>query len=228
MFQSIENPDASGSKTLHISVDNVSSLVNTDFERVIPEHVSPMIGPTGAEFRVVYTTENFGRVVSQDLSFDCEEIKACMTPNDVSIFLNICKKMFERLKAFSENDGTSGGRRPMTRRVRPLTSIMRYRQKGTGIATKIRAELQAFSFVLLRAYKSLLGAPEFLDFNVKDLKGKLQGCVSALTGEFTAYMSVNFFNAEVADWEYVVEPFPVTLSLDQMPNELVSDSRLSG
>jgi hypothetical protein len=41
MFQSIENPDATGTKTLHVSVDNVSSLVNTDFERVSLERAPP-------------------------------------------------------------------------------------------------------------------------------------------------------------------------------------------
>jgi hypothetical protein len=84
MFQSIENPDASGTKTLHISVDNVSSLVNTDFSRVSPDQAQPMIGPTGAELRVVYSTENFGCVVSQDLSLDCDALRACMTPSDLS------------------------------------------------------------------------------------------------------------------------------------------------
>jgi hypothetical protein len=145
MFQSIENPDASGTKTLHVSVDNVSSLVNTDFSRVPPDLAPPMVGPTGAEFRVVYSTENFGCVVSQDLSFDCEALKACMTPNDLSIFLNICRKMFERLRAFgwADSDSESVIRREFTlRRFRPLSSFIRYQKKGTGIATRVRAEVQ--------------------------------------------------------------------------------------
>lgn len=224
MFQSIENPDATGMKTLHISVDNVSSLVNTEFERVSPDQAPPMIGPTGAEVRIVYATENFGCVVSQDLSLDCEALKSCLTPNDLSIFLNICKKMFERLRAFGgqSSESNEGEQSFRTSRVRPLASIIRYQKKGTGIATRVRAEIQAFSFVLLRAYKSFVGAPEFLDFNIKGLKGKLEGCMSALSGEFSAALSVNFYNEVVADWEYVVEPFPFTLTIDQMPNELVS------
>jgi len=225
MFQSIENPDASGTKTLHISVDNVSSIVNTEFERVPPSQAPPMIGPTGAEVRVVYGTENFGCVVSQDLSLDCEIVKSCLTPNDLSIFLNVCKKMFERLRAFGSQaeDGQEESRSFSQRsRMRPLASLIRYQKKGTGIATRVRAEIQAFSFVLLRAYKSFVGAPEFLDFNIKNLKGKLEGCMSALSGECSAALSVNFYNEEVSDWEYVVEPFPFTLTIDQMPNELVS------
>jgi hypothetical protein len=46
--------------------------------------------------------------------------------------------------------------------------------------------------------------------------------MSALSGDVSATLSVNFFNSKVADWEYVVEPFPVALTMDQMPNELVS------
>jgi hypothetical protein len=46
--------------------------------------------------------------------------------------------------------------------------------------------------------------------------------MSALSGDVSAALSVNFFNSKVADWEYVVEPFPVALTMDQMPNELVS------
>ena len=143
MFQSIENPDASGTKTLHVSVDNVSSIVTTDFERVSPDQAPPMVGPTGAEFRVVYSTENFGCVVAQDLALDCEALKACMTPNDMSLFLNICKKMFERLRQFGELDSETERTRPTSsRRFRPLSSIIRYQRKGTGIATRMRAEIQ--------------------------------------------------------------------------------------
>ena len=78
--------------------------------------------------------------------------------------------------------------------------------------------------MLLRTYKSFLGAPEFLDLNINQLKGKLQGCMSALSGDCSARLSLNFYNADVGDWEHCVEPFDVALSIDQMPNELVSQS----
>jgi hypothetical protein len=143
MFQSIENPDASGTKTLHVSVDNVSSLVNTEFSRVPPDVAQPMVGPTGAELRVVYATENFGCVVSQDISFDCDALKACMTPNDLSIFLNVCQKMSERLRAFGWGDSVSPPRQQISSgRFRPLSSIIRYQKKGTGVATRIRGQVQ--------------------------------------------------------------------------------------
>jgi hypothetical protein len=148
MFQSIENPDASGTKTLHVSVDNVSSLVNTEFSRVAPHVAQPMMGPTGAELRVVYATENFGCIVSQDISFDCDVLMAYMTPNDLSIFLNICKKMSERLRAFGWGETDSPPRQQVsTSRFRPLSSIIRYQKKGTGIATRIRGEMQVKKLV---------------------------------------------------------------------------------
>lgn len=221
MFQSIENPDGTGNKTLHVSLENVSSLVNTEFERVGPSQVPPMIGPFGTEFRVVYATENLGCVVAQDVSLDCETVKSRLTPNDFSIMINILRRMVDRLRVF-------GSQVPLTdethapKPLSPIQTLVRYRKKGTGIATTIRTEIHAFSFVLLRAFKSHAGAPEFLDFNIEQIKMKLEGCMSALSGDCSALLSINSFNSEVEDWEYAVEPFPFVISVEQMPNELVS------
>ena len=221
MFQSIENPDGTGHKTLHVSVDNVSSLVNTEFERLTPAQAPPMISPFGAEFRIVYSTENLGCVVSQDISLDCEAVKAHLTPNDLSIMINISRRMIDRLKAFGSEGSDVSADHAKANSHGSMASFVRYRKKGTGIATSVRAEVHTFSFVLLRAFKSHSGAPEFLDFNVKDIKLRLGGCMSALSGDGTALVSVNSFNSEVEDWEYAVEPFFVHLSVEQMPNELV-------
>ena len=224
MFQSIENPDASGSKTLHVSLDNLSASVDTHFERVPTSQVGPMIGPTGAEFRVVYATENLGCVVSHDVSLDCEHLKSCLTPNDMSILVSIVRTMMERLRGvqdpYDNGEGSSGNKRKRTRDM--LSSLLRYQKRGTGIATTVRVEVQTFSFVLLRAFRSKYGAPEFLSFNLRELKSRLGGCMSALSGEGTASISVDFYNSEVSDWEYAIEPFSVVLGVDQMPNELVS------
>jgi hypothetical protein len=224
MFQSIENPDASGSKTLHVSLDNLSASVDTEFERVPTMTVSPMIGPTGAEFRLVYATENLGCVVSHDISLDCEHLKSCLTPNDMSILVSIVRTMLERLKGVQDPETTEVEGNESKRKGNLVSSLLRYQKKGTGIATNIRIEVQTFSFVLLRAFRSKYGAPEFLSFNLRELKSRLGGCMSALSGESTAGISVDFYNAEVSDWEYAIEPFSVSLSVDQMPNELVSGS----
>ena len=222
MFQSIENPDASGSRTIHASVDNVSSIVHTEFERVSPAEASPMIGPFAAEFRVVYSTENFGSIVSQNIALDCGGINSCLTPNDSFIMVNICTKMLERLKAFGSPDGKQGDERHRSQRTGPLASLMRYQKRGTGIATRIDVDIHSISFVLLKAFKSMYGAPEFLGFHVVDLKGRLEGCMSALSGDCSALASVKVFNAEVWDWDFALEPFPILLKIEQMPNEMVS------
>lgn len=218
MFQSIENPDATGSKTLHISVDNVSASVATRFERVSSDKTPPMLEPTGAEFRIAYSTENFGCIVSQDISVDCDSVRSCLTPADLSIVTSVSKTMVSRLRAFNSPQTVLSNKR----RTKGVSAMLRYQKKGTGIATRIRAEIQNFSFILLRAYKSQFGAPEFLDFRVNGVKCLLEGCVSAMSGECTANVSINLFNGEVPGWEYVAEPCFITLGVEQMPNEVVS------
>jgi hypothetical protein len=221
MFQSIENPDASGTKTLHVSLDSLSASVDTSFDRVPDSKVPPMIGPTGAEFRVVYSTENLGCVVCSDISLDCEYLRSCLTPNDLSIFVSIVSTMLERLKgvhiASLTPDETPAGRQDSV-----VASLVRYKKSGSGVATNIRAEFQTFSFVVLRTFQSKYGAPELLSFDLSQLKAKLGGCMSALSGECSAGISVGFFNSDVSAWEYAVEPFPIKLAVNQMPNELVS------
>lgn len=218
MFQSIENPDATGTKTLHISVENVSASVGTKFDRISNDKAAIMIEPTGAEFRVAYSTEKFGCIVSQDISIDCDTVRSSLTPADLSIVANISKIMFTRLRAF--NNPTTI---PLSKRTRRgVGNILRYQKKGTGIATRVRAEIQSFSFILLRAYKSQFGAPQFLDFKVEGVKCLLEGCVSAMSGDCSANTSINLLNGEVQSWEYVAEPCSISFCVEQMPNEVVS------
>ena len=223
MFQSIENPDSSGAKTLHVSLDSLSASINTAFDRVPVSKVPPMVGPTGAEFRKKENTENFGCVVSSDISLDCEHLRSCLTPNDLSIFVSIVNTMLERLKGVQAGDMISD-EKPKRRKDGIVASLVKYKKSGSGIATNIRAEFQTFSFVVLRTYQSKYGAPELLSFNLDQLKAKVGGCMSALSGECTAQISMGFFNSEVSAWEHAIEPFPIKLEIDQMPNELVCSS----
>jgi hypothetical protein len=223
MFQSVENHDASGTTTLHISLDDLSASVNTEFVRFPTSELSPMIGPTGAEFRVANATENLGTVVSKDISFDCEHLKSSLTPNDLSIFVGIVSTMLRRLQGVHDVQN-SPAEKPIVPSIGESPfSLLTYQKRGTGIATNIRVELHAFSFVVLRDFQTKFGAPEFLALNVTSLKAVLGGCMSALSGECNACISVEFFNAEVSDWEYAIEPFPMMISIDQMPNELIFD-----
>ena len=221
MFQSIENADASGSKTLHISLDNLCGSVDTDFEKMSPEKVSPMIGPSAAEFRLVIATENMGCPVSNDVSIDCEKLRSSLTPNDLSILISIVDIMRQRLKGIQGFITASSDKRALKQKKGPLSSFMKYQKRGTGIATNIRIELQTFSFVVLRTFQSRYGAPEFLNFNLNEVKARLNGCVSALSGECRSRISVGFYNSEVSEWEHAIEPFPLKLSVDQMPNEMI-------
>jgi hypothetical protein len=223
MFQSIENPDASGSKTLHISLDNLSASVNTAFDNIPASLASPMIGPTGAEFRITNSTENQGCVVSHDISLDCEHLKSALTPNDLTILVSIVNTMMKRLRGEQDYNQSSRARsKNQANSSSGVSKFVKYRKRGTGIATNIRVEFQTISVVALRAFQSKYGAPEFLALKLKELKAKLGGCASALSGECSAGISVDFYNSEVGTWDYAVEPFQVTLSVDQMPNELVS------
>ncbi|KAG7363354.1 vacuolar-sorting-associated protein 13 C-terminal domain containing protein [Nitzschia inconspicua] len=228
MFQSVENADASGSKTLHVSIDNLCGSVDTEFEKLSLAQASPMIGPTGAEFRLVNNTENFGWAVSNDISLDCEHLKSCLTPNDLSILISIIDIMIQRLRGIQsqvaqiEKTEYRGGSKGNI-----LSSLLRYQKSGTGIATNIRVELQRISFVVLRTFESKYGAPEFLSFNLKEFKTRLSGCMSALAGECVTGISVDFYNPEISEWEEIVERFPIKLLIDQMPNELIVDASTS-
>ena len=224
MFQSIENADASGSKTLHVSLDNLCGSVDTEFEKMSPEQASPMIGPSAAEFRLVVATENMGCPVSNDVSIDCEKLRSSLTPNDLSILISIVDIMRQRLRGIQGFTTIPSAKRAPKQNKGPLSSFLKYQTKGTGIATNIRVELQTFSFVVLRTFQSRFGAPEFLSFNLNQFKARLNGCLSALSGECTSQISVGFYNSEVSEWEHAVEPFPLKLSVDQMPNEMILDA----
>jgi len=76
LIQSIENPDETGSKTAHVSLNNLfASVSNTWIDTGTSDHV---IIPTEVDFRAVYKTVERGLIVSQDFSFDCETLKCCL------------------------------------------------------------------------------------------------------------------------------------------------------
>jgi hypothetical protein len=221
MFQSIENPDGSGSKTLHMSLDNLSVSINTEFERVSVSEVPPAIGPTASEIRIVYSTENLGCVVS----------KACLAPEDMILLTTVSRYVFERLRSFGNQSFQTGDRVDDTLHERlgrgrttqsKRSSIIRYQKQGTGIATRVRLEMQLFSLILLKGHRPNIGTIPVFDLNINALKGNVEGCMSALSGDCIALVSGSFFNTEIGDWEYSVEPVQMVLSIDQMPNELVS------
>lgn len=224
MFQSVENADGTGTKTIHASIDNLSATANTDFFRLPPKEVPPMVGPTGAEFRIVYGTENLGSVMSQDVSLDCEALKASLTPNDLFIMKSVIDRIMQRLQSFGLHTQVEPSHLAMVNkqpRRRMLSSLIRYQKKGTGIATGIRVEIQRFTFVLLEAFRSKQGTRPLFDFSINEFKGRLGGCMTALSGECGASLSVKHFNYDLAEWESTVEQVDIDLAVEQMPNEVV-------
>jgi hypothetical protein len=218
MFQSVENANGSGSKTLHVSVDNLSASANTEFYR-LPAKLAPMIGPTATDFRVVYSTENLGSVVSQDFSLDCEALKASFTPNDLLLIASVVDTIYERLQRFGNLDATLLREYDPTRQ--PMSSFVRYQKKGAGIATSIRFEIQLLSVILLEPYQSKQGTRPLFDVRFNDLKGRLRGCLTAISGDCNTSVSVNHFNFDLGEWESTIEHTELHLTLERMPNEMV-------
>jgi hypothetical protein len=137
--QSIENDDGSGSRTLHLSVDDFAASINTTFDRVELNYKSPkLVAPTSADVRAVYKTVDEGRTVSQDFSFDVESMKICIVPHDIQVIVSVLRKVLEKLDLVSKKG--------IAKRLSPF---LHSKNKGSSIATRIRAELYAFSFVIM-------------------------------------------------------------------------------
>ncbi len=95
MTQSVENDDV-GSRTLHVSFEDFSCAINSDFQH-LDFPVSPMLCPTSIDCRLVYDTFK-GQTSSQKLSFDCE----LMVWNLVSALL-VAPTMSFRIAVYSPN-----------------------------------------------------------------------------------------------------------------------------
>ena len=212
MFQSVENADGSGMRTVHLSIDDFSGSVLNVFHPISPKDVPLIFGPIAAELRAVSNTENLGIIVTQDFSFDCESVRSCVSSDDLKIVQNIYRKMYEKLeKGYHVRANFED--------PAPAMPFLFIKQKGTGVATNIRLELQRASFVLMNTLKK---NQPFLDVSVSPIKCNLEGCASAMSGECNVMFSLNFFNTSFkCDWESVIEPWHIVLALEQMPDEIV-------
>jgi len=214
MFQSIENTDASGTKTTHVSIDSLSSSIGEELKPVPGIEVPPIIGPFAAEFRLVSSTVDSGTVVSQDSSLDFDSVKASVTPRDLRILICVCQNITCKLQSIvarrsNENEKTSG-----------ILSLFHYRKKGTAVAASIRLEVQPFSIVLLHSLKKSDNRKPLFDLKGR-IRGKLQGCASAMAGDIRCDLAVNFFNPTMSDWESVFEPSFFLIEVEQLPNEVM-------
>lgn len=85
LIQSIENPDSSGSKTAHISLQDLSASISNDWTESESKNggSNQFLSPTEVDFRTVYQTVEEGLVVSQEFSFDCECLNCCMVSRNI-------------------------------------------------------------------------------------------------------------------------------------------------
>lgn len=77
LVQSIENADSSGSKTAHLSLQDLSASISNTWATTTRIE-NKCLSPSEVDLRAVYKTVEEGFVVSQDFSFDCESLKFCM------------------------------------------------------------------------------------------------------------------------------------------------------
>jgi len=226
MFQSIENDDeeATGSKTLHLSLDDFSASLTGANE--LPQRV---LDPSALEFRVVYATQNHGSVVSQDFSLHGDTAKSYASPSSILALRSIGENMSRVLSGRQEKHETGPRQKSAgvsSRKQAGIGSLVQYKKSGTGIATSMKWELDSISCAVSRPCTTSGSAcdDEIHLFNVvvDDVKGSLDGCVSALYGDVNASFSINYFRPDSHQWDSFVEPFHLNMTIEQMPNEIVS------
>lgn len=76
LVQSIENADASGSKTAHLSCRDLSASISDSWTAFGGSN--QFLSPSELDLRAVYRTVEEGIIVSQGFSFDCESLKFCV------------------------------------------------------------------------------------------------------------------------------------------------------
>eukprot|EP00970_Alexandrium_tamarense_P017406 scaffold9505_cov202-Alexandrium_tamarense.AAC.2 len=139
-------------------------------------------------------------------------------PHDMTVVTSVTRKVWERLQVLKPSHARSSS----TRMVKSfLPTLAPFKTKGSGVATRIRMDMNACSFVLLHSLKQGQETRPFLDFNLSEMKLTLEGCWgSCLTGDLCALAKVNFFNP-ISGWEHIIEPFQIVSAIEQMPDELV-------
>ena len=223
MFQSIENDDGSGTRTLHISLDDFSFSIKESGEGMLAsESAHEILNPFAAEFRIVYLTQNLGSVVSQDFSAHCASLAVSLSPRRIESLRRLGGNVLRSItdSGIRKKDKLDDGE---TKDSFAIGSFIRYKKKGTGIATQVRLELGSSSLVLFRPSASGISLSPLFDFSAKEVKASINGCISALSGEISALFCINYHNAEIAEWEYAIEPFKLHIELEQMPDEVIVD-----
>jgi len=228
MFQSVENDDASGTRTLHVSFRDLSAAIKGT-SSVAGSDAPPVLEPAAADFRVTYSTQNLGSVVSQDFSLHCDSIISSLSLADAAV-LKSMSELLSKTVAFSNvgrgnvpPDRIQFISRDRSKRKKTfgLGSLIQYKKSGSGIATSVRLEVDMMKCVLRRPQSSPVGTSPLFACNVEELKGNLGGCASALFGDIQATLALHYFRGDIQEWEYLIEPFRSDMMIEQMPNEIV-------
>lgn len=212
MFQSVEHPDASGSKTFHVSMKDYRVSINPRFEAMATSHSPPIIGPVAIDFRSVNGTENKGIVVKRDISISSDVLNSAFQSKDIRLILLVAKQLTKEVKSFHYGRKSATG-----------SDILRNdtKEKDSFIATTISFQLQPFSFVLMK-YSSKLDILHPLVNLRAEVLGKFEGCTSSLFGDLKVETSLYFFGKSSQDWEPIIEPVSVAIECEQQPNHSVS------
>ena len=206
--QSIENDDGTGSRTHHLSIGDFSASVNNTFDRVKLVGTSPMlVAPTSADVRAVYKTAEEGRTVSQDFSFDIENWVMSAIPHDLYVVESIGRKVLEKLDLVSK--------RGIGKRLWPF---LHSKKKGSSIRTSIKAELQKFSFVMMRAFRPKNLVRPFVDVHAAQMKLNVEGC-AAFLADFSLLLGVKFYNPNTLEWEDLMEQNNLLVAMELLPSE---------
>ena len=213
MFQSVENHDASGNKTLHISLNDYSMSLNSLFNPTSPSQLPPIVGPVAVDFRAVYGTENAGIVVKKEVSMSCDYFKSNFQVVDINKLATVVEQVLNEVKQFryAPNNNDEPNDKTTTKST----------GKGLFFATTTKLQLQAFSFVL-----SNNCVVRKVSYPLLDLRGeayvKVEGCESALYGDSKIDVSLHFYSKDISEWVHIMEPVSLFFDFEKQANHMVS------
>lgn len=100
-----------------------------------------------------------------------------------------------------------------------ILPFVRFKKKGSRIASQIQLELHSFSVTIIQSFKTV-GMRPFIKFHSSQLKLSLSGCMDAMNGEFAAHTQLEFFHPKHG-FEDVIQSNMMLIVVDQIPNELI-------
>lgn len=106
----------------------------------------------------------------------------------MTVILSITRKVIEKLSSLQ---AASEGNDKNTKAIKGIfPTLIRVKEKGSGIATDIRLELSRFSIVSVHSFDT--GQIPFLDLNADMLKLRLDGVSACLTGDLSTVVKLDF------------------------------------